>query len=168
MTNNQKKNTPLDKASSEKRVLFGRRIKQIRELADLTQEDLAHFCGITKDYLSKLERGKTNSVKLDTAFKLEMILGWDLLEDKDTSTYKKRTFNEYKLRALEWSEKLEMAHLHQERKNAVRGGHAPQRIYPDKEEKSLIEGFHDAPEHVQKTIKTLLHLKDQKNEKKTG
>lgn len=36
-----------------------------------------------------------------------------------------------------------------------------------KEEKGLVEGFHEAPDHVQKTIKTLLHLKESK-EKKTG
>jgi transcriptional regulator with XRE-family HTH domain len=40
------------------RVLFGTRLKQLREERELTQEQLAEAIGITPQQLSEIERGK--------------------------------------------------------------------------------------------------------------
>jgi transcriptional regulator with XRE-family HTH domain len=39
---------------------FGRRVRQLREAAGLSQEALAHRCGLDRTYISGIERGKRN------------------------------------------------------------------------------------------------------------
>ena len=39
---------------------FGPRIRDLRQQAGLTQEDLAHHCGLFRTYLSRIENGKAN------------------------------------------------------------------------------------------------------------
>jgi transcriptional regulator with XRE-family HTH domain len=42
------------------RVLFGKRIRQLREGRKMPQEELAHAAGIHVTYLSGIENGKRN------------------------------------------------------------------------------------------------------------
>ncbi|WP_416208852.1 helix-turn-helix domain-containing protein [Chloroflexus sp.] len=39
------------------RRLFGRRVRSLRRLRDLTQEDLADRTGLSAEYISRIERG---------------------------------------------------------------------------------------------------------------
>ena len=39
---------------------FGRRVRQLRQAAGLTQEDLAHTCGLFRTYMSRIETGQAN------------------------------------------------------------------------------------------------------------
>lgn len=45
---------------SQYRAAFGSRIRQLRERADVSQEDLAHAIGMSRRYLSGIERGESN------------------------------------------------------------------------------------------------------------
>ena len=40
--------------------LFGRRVRSIRKLRDLTQEELAEITQLSAEYVSKLERGQSS------------------------------------------------------------------------------------------------------------
>lgn len=39
---------------------FGRRVRQLRLAAGMTQEDLAHRCGLFRTYMSRIETGRAN------------------------------------------------------------------------------------------------------------
>lgn len=54
-------------------IKLGRNIKHCRELADLTQEELAEKAGISLDYLGKIEVN-INKPGLKTIFKLALAL----------------------------------------------------------------------------------------------
>ena len=41
-------------------VKFGNRVRQLRLEAELTQEDLAHRCGLFRTYMSRIETGNAN------------------------------------------------------------------------------------------------------------
>jgi transcriptional regulator with XRE-family HTH domain len=41
-------------------VQFGSRVRQLRLAAGMTQEDLAHHCGLFRTYLSRVETGAAN------------------------------------------------------------------------------------------------------------
>ena len=41
-------------------VSFGNRVRQLRLAAELTQEDLAHRCGLFRTYMSRIETGNAN------------------------------------------------------------------------------------------------------------
>jgi transcriptional regulator with XRE-family HTH domain len=41
-------------------VSFGSRVRQLRLAAELTQEDLAHRCGLFRTYMSRIETGNAN------------------------------------------------------------------------------------------------------------
>lgn len=41
-------------------VSFGSRVRQLRLAAGLTQEDLAHRCGLFRTYMSRIETGNAN------------------------------------------------------------------------------------------------------------
>lgn len=41
-------------------VKFGSRVRQLRLAAELTQEDLAHRCGLFRTYMSRIETGNAN------------------------------------------------------------------------------------------------------------
>jgi transcriptional regulator with XRE-family HTH domain len=41
-------------------VKFGSRIRQLRLAAEMTQEDLAHRCGLFRTYMSRIETGAAN------------------------------------------------------------------------------------------------------------
>ena len=42
------------------RLLFGRRVRSLRRLRDLTQEELADSTGLSVEYISRIERGLTS------------------------------------------------------------------------------------------------------------
>lgn len=41
-------------------VKFGSRVRQLRLAAEMTQEDLAHKCGLFRTYMSRIETGAAN------------------------------------------------------------------------------------------------------------
>ena len=49
-------------SEDEKRLLLslGNRIKQFRQVANLSQEQLAFECGLDRTYIGSVERGKRN------------------------------------------------------------------------------------------------------------
>lgn len=53
---------------------MGKKIKIARVLADKTQEQLSKETGISKDYISMLERGVTNNPTLEVMKKLSKAL----------------------------------------------------------------------------------------------
>jgi len=56
------------------RQQFGQRIKELRTIAKLSQEDLADHCGFARSYMSRIERGGANT-SLDAIQKLADGLG---------------------------------------------------------------------------------------------
>jgi transcriptional regulator with XRE-family HTH domain len=74
-------NTPLSSISNEERL--GQVIKKRRELARLSQEDLAERAALDRTYVSQLERGlKSPSVRV--LLRVAEALGctsWELLQD---------------------------------------------------------------------------------------
>ena len=52
----------LDSAGVQTRVQvrFGSRVRQLRLAAEMTQEDLAHRCGLFRTYMSRIESGLAN------------------------------------------------------------------------------------------------------------
>ncbi|MBD1212734.1 MAG: helix-turn-helix transcriptional regulator [Dolichospermum circinale Clear-D4] len=55
------------------KVKFGRRLRQIRRLKNLTQEQLAEATGISVEFVSNIERG-INAPSFDTLEKLTEVL----------------------------------------------------------------------------------------------
>ena len=55
------------------KVKFGRRLRQIRRLKNLTQEQLAEATGISVEFVSNIERG-INAPSFDTLEKLADVL----------------------------------------------------------------------------------------------
>ena len=55
------------------KVKFGRRLRQIRRLKNLTQEQLAEVTGISVEFVSNIERG-INAPSFDTLEKLAEVL----------------------------------------------------------------------------------------------
>ncbi|MBC8121496.1 MAG: helix-turn-helix transcriptional regulator [Gemmatimonadaceae bacterium] len=53
---------------------FGRRLRVLRVLRDITQEQLAERCGVSVDHLSMLERG-INGPSFDLLERLADVLG---------------------------------------------------------------------------------------------
>jgi transcriptional regulator with XRE-family HTH domain len=56
------------------RVLFGRRLRQLRRQKDLTQEQLAEAVGVSVEFISNMERG-VNAPSFETLEKLAEALG---------------------------------------------------------------------------------------------
>lgn len=46
--------------SQRVQVMFGNRVRQLRLAAEMTQEDLAHHCGLFRTYMSRIETGRAN------------------------------------------------------------------------------------------------------------
>ena len=68
MTNTQQNVTPQQK------IEFGQRLKELREQADLTQNDLARRLGVEKQHISRWECGK-NLPGIDSLIRLSAVLG---------------------------------------------------------------------------------------------
>ena len=58
-------------------ILFGLRIKELRLKAHISQEELSFRCGLSKNYISDVERGKT-TVEIGKVMQLISILGLDI------------------------------------------------------------------------------------------
>ena len=50
----------IGRVQTRVQVKFGNRIRQLRLEAELTQEDLAHRCGLFRTYMSRIETGNAN------------------------------------------------------------------------------------------------------------
>lgn len=61
------------------RKLVGRNAARLRKEADLTQEELAERCGLSQQYLSKLEQGKRNPTVV-TLYEIAQGLGVNHVE----------------------------------------------------------------------------------------
>lgn len=59
---------------------MGKNIKIARILADKTQEQLSKETGLSKDYISMLERGVTNNPTLEVMKKLSKALNVPVME----------------------------------------------------------------------------------------
>lgn len=62
---------------ADTKLLLGKRIRYLRRLGDLSQEDLAEKAGVSHKYLGEIERGKANLTidiadKIATALNIEM------------------------------------------------------------------------------------------------
>jgi Helix-turn-helix. len=58
-------------------IRFGRKIKELRMLHNISQEELAFRCGLSKNYISDVERGKRN-ISLQSIEKIAV--GFDVSE----------------------------------------------------------------------------------------
>ena len=61
------------------RTRFGKRLRKIRREKDITQEQLAEAIGVTGEFISNLERGKS-APSFETVEKLSEALGVDVEE----------------------------------------------------------------------------------------
>jgi transcriptional regulator with XRE-family HTH domain len=59
---------------ADPQILFGQRLRALREDRELSQEQLAHKAGLDRTYVSSCERGKRN-VSLSTICKFAEALG---------------------------------------------------------------------------------------------
>jgi len=64
---------------SRLKVRFGKRIKSLRKLAGLTQEELAERASISIDFLGLVERG-LRGLSFETIEKLSVALNVDIFE----------------------------------------------------------------------------------------
>lgn len=61
------------------RLIFSKNLKKFRLEKGLSQEDLAHECGLHRTYVSSVERGERN-ISVDNMEKLAIALGVSLRE----------------------------------------------------------------------------------------
>ncbi len=62
---------------ADTKLLLGKRLRYLRRLDDLSQEDLAEKAGVSHKYIGEIERGKANlsidiADKIATALNIEM------------------------------------------------------------------------------------------------
>lgn len=69
-------------------ILFGLRIKELRLKAHISQEELSFRCGLSKNYISDVERG-TRNISLKAISKLAYGLHVEI-KDLFTSPIRKR------------------------------------------------------------------------------
>ena len=55
-------------------MALGRKLKQLRERAGLTQEDLSRQAGLPYTYVARIERGEIESPRIETRRKLAKVL----------------------------------------------------------------------------------------------
>lgn len=58
-------------------IKFGKQIRHYREIKKISQEELAHLCGLHRTYIGSVERGERN-ITLVNAEKLSIALGIEL------------------------------------------------------------------------------------------
>lgn len=81
----------------DRKVLLGKRIREIRKIRKLSQEALAERAGISAQYVSNIERGKENPT-LDMLFTLADALKVTLAEMCDYETV--QTMDRQRLHSL--------------------------------------------------------------------
>jgi transcriptional regulator with XRE-family HTH domain len=57
------------------KTALGQRIRRLRQAKDWTQEDLARESGVSQVYISRLESGATENVRVETFSQLAKALG---------------------------------------------------------------------------------------------
>lgn len=68
------------------RLLFGQTFKLLRKEKNLTQEEVAIFCGVTSKIIKKIEQGKL-AFSIDFLLKLSVVLEYNIyLEEKENSS----------------------------------------------------------------------------------
>lgn len=65
--------------SSTARIIFAKRLKQIRQSRGLSQEELAEIAGLHRTYVGSVERGERN-VSIDNMERLSKALEVDITE----------------------------------------------------------------------------------------
>lgn len=60
-------------------VMFGQRVRELRMKIKISQEELSFRCGLSKNYISDVERG-TRNVTLHSIEKIAMGLDVDMFE----------------------------------------------------------------------------------------
>ena len=61
------------------RIRFGKQLRQIRRVKDITQEKLAEEIGVSAEFISNMERGKA-APSFETLEKLARVLETDIQE----------------------------------------------------------------------------------------
>ena len=61
------------------RIRFGKQLRQIRRVKDITQEKLAEEIGVSAEFISNMERGKA-APSFETLEKLACVLETDIQE----------------------------------------------------------------------------------------
>jgi transcriptional regulator with XRE-family HTH domain len=61
------------------RIRFGKQLRQIRRVKDITQEKLAEEIGVSAEFISNMERGKA-APSFETLEKLANVLETDIQE----------------------------------------------------------------------------------------
>jgi transcriptional regulator with XRE-family HTH domain len=61
------------------RIRFGKQLRQIRRVKDITQEKLAEEIGVSAEFISNMERGKA-APSFETLEKLASVLETDIQE----------------------------------------------------------------------------------------
>ena len=61
------------------RLIFAKRIKEIRISKGISQENLAELCNLHRTYISSVERGERN-ISVDNMERLAVALGVDIRE----------------------------------------------------------------------------------------
>lgn len=56
---------------------FGKRVREQRKGEGMSQEDLAHKIGISRTYLSEIERGEAQNISFRVVDQLQKVLGID-------------------------------------------------------------------------------------------
>ncbi|MCC7006179.1 MAG: helix-turn-helix transcriptional regulator [Ottowia sp.] len=69
----------MDQISVSARLIFSKRIREIRVSKGISQERLAELCNLHRTYVSSVERGKRN-ITVDNMERLAIALGVDLRE----------------------------------------------------------------------------------------
>lgn len=60
--------------SGERRRAFGQNVRELRQAAGFSQEELAHLAGLDRTYVGSVERGERN-ISLDNIWLLADTLG---------------------------------------------------------------------------------------------
>lgn len=68
------------------RAVFAKNLRKVRRLADMSQEELALSCGMSRTYVSEIERGLRN-VSIDNMGALADALGRPLKELVDPGLF---------------------------------------------------------------------------------
>jgi transcriptional regulator with XRE-family HTH domain len=71
------------------RILFGQNFKTLRKEKELTQEDVAIFCGVTSEIVNKIEKGEL-ACSMDFIIRLAVILDFKILLEAKVSSVQNR------------------------------------------------------------------------------
>ena len=61
------------------RIVLGRNVRELREGVDMSQETLASLCGISRGYISRIEKGRVN-VTLGTIERIANVFNVEVID----------------------------------------------------------------------------------------